>query len=35
VMLDLLFDYQSNVALYPSWHEYLRAHQPAVAAGLG
>jgi pimeloyl-ACP methyl ester carboxylesterase len=28
VMLDLLFDYQSNVALYPSWHEYLRTHQP-------
>jgi pimeloyl-ACP methyl ester carboxylesterase len=28
VMLDLLYDYQSNVALYPSWHEYLREHQP-------
>lgn len=28
VMLDLLFDYQSNVALYPAWHDYLRAHQP-------
>jgi pimeloyl-ACP methyl ester carboxylesterase len=28
VMLDLLFDYQSNVALYPEWHEYLRTHQP-------
>jgi pimeloyl-ACP methyl ester carboxylesterase len=28
VMLDLLFDYQSNVALYPRWHEYLRVHQP-------
>jgi pimeloyl-ACP methyl ester carboxylesterase len=27
VMLDLLYDYQSNVALYPRWHEYLRANQ--------
>jgi pimeloyl-ACP methyl ester carboxylesterase len=29
-MLDLLYDYQSNVALYPRWHEYLRANQPPV-----
>ena len=28
VMLDLLYDYQSNVELYPRWHEYLRANQP-------
>ena len=28
VMLDLLFDYQSNVALYPAWQEYLRTHTP-------
>jgi pimeloyl-ACP methyl ester carboxylesterase len=28
VMLDLLYDYQSNVQLYPRWHEYLRAAQP-------
>src|SRR5262249_17659631 len=28
VMLDLLYDYQSNVKLYPRWHEYLRATQP-------
>ena len=28
VMLDLLFDYQSNVAMYPAWHEYLRDHRP-------
>lgn len=28
VMLDLLYDYQSNVKLYPRWHEYLRAKQP-------
>jgi pimeloyl-ACP methyl ester carboxylesterase len=28
VMLDLLYDYQSNVKLYPRWHEYMRANQP-------
>jgi pimeloyl-ACP methyl ester carboxylesterase len=28
VMLDLLYDYQSNVALYPRWQQYLRAHTP-------
>jgi len=28
VMLDLLYDYQNNVALYPKWQEYLRAHMP-------
>jgi pimeloyl-ACP methyl ester carboxylesterase len=27
-MLDLLYDYQSNVALYPRWHEYLRDNTP-------
>ena len=28
VMLDLLYDYQNNVALYPRWHEYMRANRP-------
>jgi pimeloyl-ACP methyl ester carboxylesterase len=28
VMLDLLYDYQSNVALYPAWQEYLRTRRP-------
>jgi pimeloyl-ACP methyl ester carboxylesterase len=28
VMLDLLFDYQNNVAQYPQWQEYTRANQP-------
>jgi pimeloyl-ACP methyl ester carboxylesterase len=28
VMLDLFYDYQSNVRLYPSWQEYMRVHQP-------
>jgi pimeloyl-ACP methyl ester carboxylesterase len=35
VMLDLLFDYQSNVALYPSWHEYLRMRQPPALLAWG
>jgi hypothetical protein len=35
VMLDLLFDYQSNVALYPSWHAYLRTHQPPALLAWG
>jgi pimeloyl-ACP methyl ester carboxylesterase len=26
--LDLLHDYQSNVALYDGWHEYFRTSQP-------
>lgn len=28
VMLDLLYEYQSNVALYPAWQDYLRTHTP-------
>jgi pimeloyl-ACP methyl ester carboxylesterase len=28
VMLDLLYDYQTNVAAYPDWHGYLRTHRP-------
>jgi pimeloyl-ACP methyl ester carboxylesterase len=28
VMLDLLYDYQSNVELYPRWQHYLRVHHP-------
>ena len=35
VMLDLLFDYQSNVDLYPSWQEYLRTHQPPALLAWG
>jgi hypothetical protein len=30
VMLDLPYDYQNNVKLYPHWHEYLRANQPSA-----
>jgi pimeloyl-ACP methyl ester carboxylesterase len=28
VMLDLLYDYQNNVTLYPEWQEYMRARTP-------
>jgi pimeloyl-ACP methyl ester carboxylesterase len=28
VMLDLLYDYQNNLTLYPRWHDYMRANQP-------
>ncbi|MEO6971619.1 MAG: alpha/beta hydrolase [Chthoniobacterales bacterium] len=30
IMLDLLYDYQSNVALYPRWQEWLRKNHPPV-----
>ena len=32
---DLIFDYQSNVALYPQFQAYLRAHQPRLLAVWG
>jgi pimeloyl-ACP methyl ester carboxylesterase len=35
VMLDLLYDYQSNVAAYPRWHEYLRRHRPPALLAWG
>jgi pimeloyl-ACP methyl ester carboxylesterase len=30
IQLDLFYDYRTNVAAYPQWHEYLRKHQPPV-----
>jgi pimeloyl-ACP methyl ester carboxylesterase len=30
IQLDLLFNYQSNVALYDRWHEYFRNRQPRM-----
>ncbi|MGH3280030.1 MAG: alpha/beta fold hydrolase [Trebonia sp.] len=30
VMLDLLYDYQSNVALYPAWQAWMREKQPPM-----
>jgi pimeloyl-ACP methyl ester carboxylesterase len=35
VMLDLLYDYQNNVALYPVWHEYLRTYTPPTLLAWG
>jgi pimeloyl-ACP methyl ester carboxylesterase len=28
IMLDLLYDYRTNLAQYPVWQEYFRRHQP-------
>ncbi len=30
IQLDLLYNYQSNVALYDKWHEYFRESQPRM-----
>ena len=30
IQLDLLYNYQSNVALYDRWHEYFRKQQPRM-----
>jgi len=30
VQLDLFYDYQNNLKLYPQWQQYLRDHQPPV-----
>jgi pimeloyl-ACP methyl ester carboxylesterase len=30
IQLDLLHNYQSNLALYDGWHEYFRNHQPRM-----
>jgi pimeloyl-ACP methyl ester carboxylesterase len=27
-MVDLLYDYRTNLGLYPQWQEYFRTHQP-------
>ena len=35
VMLDLLYDYQNNVTVYPAWQEYLRTYQPPVVLAWG
>jgi pimeloyl-ACP methyl ester carboxylesterase len=35
VMLDLLYDYQTNVTLYPAWQEYLRTHRPPALLAWG
>jgi pimeloyl-ACP methyl ester carboxylesterase len=35
VQLDLFLDYQSNVALYPTFQAYFRQHQPRFLAVWG
>ena len=35
IQLDLILDYRSNVALYPQFQSYLRAHQPKLLAAWG
>ena len=35
IQLDLILDYRSNVALYPAFHSYFRAHQPPLLAVWG
>ena len=35
IQLDLFGDYQSNVALYPTFQEYFRTHQPPFLATWG
>lgn len=35
VMLDLLYDYQNNVALYPAWQQYLRVYRPPALLAWG
>jgi hypothetical protein len=32
---DLLGDYKSNIALYPSFQEYFRMHKPPLFGGVG
>ncbi len=35
MQLDLFGDYQSNVALYPAFHQYFRNHRPRLLAVWG
>lgn len=35
IQLDLFLDYASNVAMYPEFHAYFRAHQPPLLAVWG
>jgi pimeloyl-ACP methyl ester carboxylesterase len=30
IQLDLIYDYRTNVALYPAWHEYFRQDKPPM-----
>ena len=35
IQLDLIYDYRTNVALYPSWQSYFREHLPPMLAVWG
>ena len=35
IQLDLIRDYRTNVALYPDFHAYFRAHRPPLLAAWG
>jgi pimeloyl-ACP methyl ester carboxylesterase len=35
IQLDLIYDYRTNVALYPAWQAYFRAHKPPMLAVWG
>ncbi len=35
IQLDLIYDYRTNVALYPAWQQYFRDHQPPLLAVWG
>jgi len=35
IQLDLLGDYKSNIALYPAFQKYFRAHEPPLLAAWG
>ena len=35
IQLDLIYDYRTNVALYPAWQAYFRAHKPSMLAVWG
>ena len=35
IQLDLIYDYRTNVELYPEWQDYFRAHQPPMLAVWG
>ncbi|MEM9093033.1 MAG: alpha/beta hydrolase [Cyanobacteria bacterium P01_F01_bin.53] len=35
VQLDLFYDYQNNIKLYPEWHAYLRKYQPPTLIAWG
>jgi pimeloyl-ACP methyl ester carboxylesterase len=35
IQRDLLYDYRTNVASYPQWQAWLRAHQPPTLVAWG